>query len=361
MEDKEKGILETLQKLNDKNFGIYFFTIDTKGNATAGIATIYEHVKVLNQLGYKAYILHEKKDYTSVAGWLGEEYAKLPHVSIESQDLKVSASDFIVIPEVFTNVMEQTKNFPCKRIVFSQSYDYILELLMLGAKWSDYGITDVITTTDKQKDYISSLFPGSRIDVVPVSIPKFFKPDSKPKKPIVTLHTRDQKEALKIVKAFYLKYPIYKWITFRELRGIPREQFAKFLGEACLSVWVDPISSFGTFPLESMECQTPVIGLIPDMIPEWMEESTENGDKVFSKNGVWVNSTLQIPDLIATYLQVWLEDNLPADLTDAMKNTTNKYTEESQATKIAEVYGKLVNNRKEEITALMNKLHATAQ
>ena len=71
-----------LEKLDNKDFSLYFFTLDTKGNPTAGIANIYEHVKVLNKLGYKAFILHEKNDYklkgdengTSVCEWLGEEY-----------------------------------------------------------------------------------------------------------------------------------------------------------------------------------------------------------------------------------------------------------------------------------------------
>ena len=52
-----------------------------------------------------------------VADWLGEEYANLPHISLESQQLNVGAKDFIVIPEVFSNVMEQCKNFPSKRIL----------------------------------------------------------------------------------------------------------------------------------------------------------------------------------------------------------------------------------------------------
>ena len=50
-------------KLANKDFTLYFFTLDTKGNPTAGIANIYEHVKLLNELGYKAIILHEKNDY----------------------------------------------------------------------------------------------------------------------------------------------------------------------------------------------------------------------------------------------------------------------------------------------------------
>jgi hypothetical protein len=54
--------------------------------------------------------------------------------------------------------MEQTAKLPSKRIVFLQSYDYIFEMLMPGKNWAEYGITDVITTTQKQKEYVEELF-----------------------------------------------------------------------------------------------------------------------------------------------------------------------------------------------------------
>jgi hypothetical protein len=129
---KDEGLVqieqvkEVIGKLENKDFGIYFFTLDTKGNPTAGVANIYEHVKVLNELGYKATILHEKNDYKlrgdqegmGLVDWLGEEYAELPHLSIESQQLNVGPQDFIVIPEIFSNIMDQVKQFPCKKVVF---------------------------------------------------------------------------------------------------------------------------------------------------------------------------------------------------------------------------------------------------
>jgi hypothetical protein len=72
---------EIVSKLDNKDFGLYFFTLDTKGNPTAGVANIYEHVKTLNELGYKAYILHEGTDYrlygdengSGISDWLGKE------------------------------------------------------------------------------------------------------------------------------------------------------------------------------------------------------------------------------------------------------------------------------------------------
>ena len=54
MEEQIKQISDAVEKIKNKDFGIYFFTIDTKGNPTAGVATIYEHVKILRELGFNA-------------------------------------------------------------------------------------------------------------------------------------------------------------------------------------------------------------------------------------------------------------------------------------------------------------------
>lgn len=358
MSDIKQQVESAIKVLDDKSFGIYFFTLDTKGNPTAGIANIYEHVKVLRELGYDAKILHEKNDYHGVQDWLGQEYAELPHVSIEN-DANLTGTDFIIIPEIFANVMDQVKGFPCKKIVFSQSYHYILDMLGIGKRWTDFGFNDVITTSDKQASYINQLFPTMNTHTVPVSIPDYFKPTDKMKLPIVSIVARDQQAALRIVKAFYLQYPAYKFITFRDLRGLPRQTFAEELGKSCLAIWVDETAGFGTFPLECFESDTPVIGKIPNMIPEWMEESV-NGDEVIVKNnGVWTNNELSIPELVATYMKVWLEDSVPTNLLETMKESKGQYTSEAQVEKIKEVYGGLVESRKAEYTAMLPKEEET--
>jgi len=363
-----KQAQEVIAKLENKDFRLYFFTLDTKGNPTAGIANIYEHVKLLTELGYNAAILHEKNDYRlrgnengqGIAEWLGEEYAALPHVSIESQQLNIGPSDFVIIPEIFSNIMDQLKGFPCKKIVFSQSYDYLLELLPIGKRWNtDYGFHDVITTSEKQARYLSNLFPSINTHVVPVSIPSYFKDSNMPKIPVVALSTRNQNDAAKIAKSFYLQYPVYKWITFKDMRGLPREQFANELAKACLAVWVDDSAGFGTFPLEAIECNTPVIGKMPNLIPEWMETKDEEGNYAIKNNGVWTNTTLNIPELIATYIKVWLEDSVPTDLLDSMKASQGQYTSEKQKETLNNVYIGLVENRKAELAAMITNLENT--
>lgn len=357
-----------LDNLENKNFSLYFFTLDTKGNPTAGIANIYEHVKHLNELGYKAAILHEKNDYklkadengNGIAEWLGEEYANLPHVSIEAQQLNVGSADFIIIPEIFSTIMDQVKDFPCKKVVLSQSYDYLLDLLPIGKRWNiDYGFNDVITTSVKQAKYLSNLFPSLNTHVVPVSIPKYFKDDGKPKLPVISLFTRNQTDAAKIAKSFYLQFPIYKWLTFKELRGLPREQFAADLNSSCLAVWIDDVSGFGTFPLEAMECNVPVIGKIPNLIPEWMEKVETDGSITIKNNGIWTNTTINIPELIATYMKLWLEDDVPVDLINGIAESQNQYSIEKQKEAIASVYNGLKENRKSEFSNILNKLEAS--
>jgi hypothetical protein len=365
IEEQITSVSSVIEKLTNKDFSLYFFTLDTKGNPTAGIANIYEHVKVLNQLGYKASILHEKNDYKlradengqGIAEWLGEEYANLPHVSIEGQELNINPADFIVIPEIFSNIMDQVKGFPCKKVVFSQSYDYLLELLPIGKRWNtDYGFNDVITTSEKQAEYLKTLFPSIQTQVVPVSIPSYFKNSNKPKVPVIAIHTRNQSDAAKIAKSFYLQFPVYKWVTFKELRGLPREQFATELAKSCLAVWIDDSAGFGTFPVEAIECNTPVIGKMPNLIPEWMEGTDEQGNLMIKNNGVWTNTTLNIPELIATYLKVWLEDSVPTELTDGINESKGMYTSEKQVEAITKAYGSLQENRIEELKATLSKL-----
>ena len=370
MENNEKTqqLQEFISKLENKDFKLYFFTLDTKGNPTAGIANIYEHVLILNQLGYNAVILHEKNDYKlmgneegmGIADWLGEKYAALPHASIENQNLNITPTDFIVIPEVFSTLMDQVKAFPCKKIVFCQSYDYLLELLPIGKRWDfDYGFNNVITTSEKQAEYIRSLFGGIGVHSVPVSIPRFFKPNQKPKVPVISILTRNNGEAAKIAKSFYLQYPIYKWVTFKELRGLAREQFAEELSKSCLAIWVDDSAGFGTFPLEAMECGTPVIGKIPNLVPEWMEARDENGNPTIKNNGVWTNTTLNIPELIATFMKVWFEDSVPTELLDSMKESTGQYTPERQEAEIKKVYGQIFAERKQEFESQLSQINLT--
>ena len=359
MSEAINQIKETVNKIVSKDFGIYFFTIDTKGNPTAGVANIYEHVKILRELGFNAQILHDKNDYKlrgdeegmGIAEWLGEEYAALPHISIESQTLQVGPQDFVVIPEAFASIMKQTVNFPCKRLVFLQSYEYIFEMLEIGEGWNNFGINDVITTNNHLKKYVESIFRNVITEVIPVGIPNYFKDSDKPKIPTVAISARDKREILKLVKTFFLKYPQYQFISFRDMSGLPRKEFAKELSKSFLGVWVDELSSFGTFPIECMKSKTPVIGKIPRMVPEWMGKVDETGTLQLNDNGVWTADINSLADMIATFIGLYLEDSIPENILKNMEEYETQYTEEQMKENIKEVYNRIFSRRIEELGA----------
>ena len=165
-------------------------------------------------------------------------------------------------------------------------------------------MTKCITTTESQKEYIKSICPTVETAVIPLSIPSYFKPSIKPKKPLIAIHTRDQRDTLKIIKTFYLQNPQFKWITFKDMRGMSRVDFAETLGESCVSVWVDRISGFGTFPIESMMSNTPVIGSLPILKPDWLTND----------NGVWTFDESKIVEVLGNFLKNWLEDSVPTQL-----------------------------------------------
>lgn len=346
MDKKTENINKITSELENKDFNIYYFTIDTKGNPNGGVANQYDHVKMLTELGYNAHILHDKEEYTSVGEWLGEDYANLSHKP--TKNLNVNPSDVIVVPEVFPTVMEQLSKFPCKKMVLSQSYSYIFELLGIGKTWNyDYGFDEVITTSEKQLNYIKNHFPNIKGTVVePVISDLFNESVGNIKEPTVGIVAREQSDVLNIVKSFYLQYPMYKWITFKDMRGLTKKEFSEQVKNNCLSVWVDRVSSFGTFPLESMKSNTPVIGVIPDMVPDWMlsDKEVDNGI-VLEDNGIWTENIIDVPSLISDYMKLWLEDTLPDIIFEKMKETSTKFSYGEQKAKLHLYYQEMTNKR----------------
>lgn len=81
-----------------------------------------------------------------------------------------------------------------------------------------------------------------------------------------------------------------------------------------------------------MKCGVPVLGKVPDIMPEWMSED----------NGIWIADKNMIVDFVSDFIQNWLEDNLNPEMFIKMEETVNKYSDftefEKQVWKIFEEY-----------------------
>ena len=185
------------------------------------------------------------------------------------------------------------------------------------------------------------------VDIIEPSISSHFtKPKDLPKT-IINIHTREHRDTTNVIKAFYSRFPQYRWFTFRDLRGLSESEFAERMKESFLSVWVDNISGYGTFPLESIKMGIPVVGVVPNMVPTWMNEN----------NGIWINNQNILVDVIADFIQNWLEDNISPELFTEMEKTAENLPAEEQFEKnVVGTFEKMISTRLISFTEQLNKL-----
>lgn len=375
MNNNDKQAIERIDKaisnLKENNFTFFFFIVDCKNVPNGNMQYMYQLAKTLNDKNYKVKMLYqleneynkseieelnrkekpidERRVFTGVGEWLGEEYMNLPHINISKEEWKVSPSDFLFIPEVFSSLMKQTYQFkaPCKRIVVLHNYDYITEFIPFNDEWGTYGIRDVITNTDQQGKLVNSVFPYIKCKTLNPYISDIFRKPIKPKKLIVNIISKRTEDVNKIMKQFYWKYPMYKFISFRDLRGYPKEMFAEFLQESAITVWVDNETPFGYSAIEAIRTGNILIGKVPEHLPEWMSD-----DDGLLNNAVWTYDINTIPDILSQVLGSWMQDKIPAVLYENMEKLDNLYTYETYEKKVDEIINDYINERIKEFTEI---------
>jgi len=353
-QEKIEKIKASLDKLVNKK-SKFLFAIPESQSPVASIYEMYFHASVVKNLGYEVIVMVEKGDYV-VPAWIEKELTDHPHMSMSDPKLQVGPEDIMVIPEVYSNVMEQTKNLPCLRVGLLQSVDYMTSSLIPGTDWSSFGITDVITTSQTLKEWLETFYGENKFDIKTynIGIPEYFEKSKLPQKPVISVIGRNANEISKFVKLFFSKYPQYNWVTFDPMvtrskppQPLRRVDFAKRLQGNFAALWIDRIASFGTFPLECMKSGTIPICLKPDIMPEYMIERDEEGNavKAVEGAGVWTENYYDLPLLVGEVLVKFLDDAITPELYETMEAVASKYNQTDAEARLVEIYGELVNKR----------------
>lgn len=335
-----------LKKFDDKSFNVYFYVIDTKGVPSGSLLYIYKIAYELQEMGYNVTMLHSEEEFIGISQWADEKYANMKHCKTKDKQVTVSSSDFLIIPEIFTDVMFQTKDLPCKRVMLIQNFDYLTRIIPVGVHPYEYGITDAIVNTETTKSLIKDNLPRlSTHKVRPGISPTVFRKNEKPKKMIVNFAVKDANDASRIVKPFFWKYPQLKWVTFAQLQNLPQTIFADALRDAAITVIVDDTMSFGYAALEALKTGNIVICKIPENTPDWMLENEELTNAI-----VWVDNLNEVPDLLANLVAMWIRDDVPAELYEEIDKKAQVHSMEDMKSDIKSVFvDTLFPGRKKEI------------
>lgn len=185
--EKLEKIKKSLSNLENKK-SKFLFCVPESQTPSASIYEIYFHATVVSKMGYNVYILTEKEDYKA-PNWVEESLTKHKHTSMSNNKVEVGPEDIMIIPEVYSNIMEQTKNLPCIRIGLLQSIDYMFNSLIPGTDWKIFGIDNIITTSETLKDMIDSFYGKGKFNIknYNVGIPDYFKRSDKPKNQLFQL------------------------------------------------------------------------------------------------------------------------------------------------------------------------------
>jgi len=353
-QEKIEKIKISLDKISNKK-SKFLFCVPESQSPVASIYEIYFHATVIKNMGYDVYILVEKGDYIPPV-WVEKELTDHKHMSMSDPKLMVGPEDVMIIPEVYSNIMEQTKNLPCLRIGLLQSVDYKVNALIPGTDWKSFNIHDIITTSQTLKEWVENFYGIGKYNIVTynIGIPDYFQKSKEPQKPVISVIGRNANEISKLVKLFFSRYPQYNWVTFDPMltkskppQAMRRIDFAKRLQGNFAAVWVDRIASFGTFPLECMKSGTIPICLRPDIIPEYLIERDENGNplKIVEGGGVWTDSFYDLPVLVGEVLVKFLDDNISSELYDSMDAIAIKYTQEASEKRLVEIYEEFISKR----------------
>lgn len=353
MSEKEVKIIENIEKeiskIGKKDNRLYFFVIDTKGVPSGSLEYIYNLALMAKEEGYDVSMLHTEEEFVGVGSWLGENYANLPHYNVNKGEVGTSPSDLLFIPEIYSQIMNQTKNLPCKRVAILQNYNYLVEQMPYAAQWGDFGILEGITNSDYQAALLNDSFPYVKLRKVTPFISKIFGSTNEPKKMIVNIISKDQSDIKKVVKPFYWKYPMFKWVSFKELRNLPKEEFAKALREAAVTIVIDEDTSFGYSTLEAVKSGSITMVKVPDTDVDW----ANNEDGTLPNCCIWFNDYPTLCKQLASVIRSWITDKVPTILEEEGKKICENYSYDKTKGEFLSYVTDTLNKRKEEMENLI--------
>jgi len=199
---QEEKVQKAIDIIKSKESTFYFMVSETP-NPAASVYEIYFHANVVKNLGYNVKMLTVDPEY-KIPFYIDSELTDMEHISSETVKLQVTPSDVVVIPEIMSFAMEQTKNLPCLRVVLLQSIDYALQGLQHGVNWSSqFGISKVITTSNMLKNAFEEYYGKGIYDIktYKMGIPDYFSYDEEKdplKQPIISIVGRNANELHKL-------------------------------------------------------------------------------------------------------------------------------------------------------------------
>jgi glycosyltransferase involved in cell wall biosynthesis len=241
-----------------------------------GVDVLYNHVAVLRQHGLDAFVVH------ATPGFRYRFADRDVPVLDGSARLEVLESDVVVIPEDHAAVIQKCRALSCRKVLFCQNHFYLVNGIAPGEKWSDFGFSSFLCTSEPIRQAMQKWFGVTATVVRPYIDPGYFQERPWPPGPPVNLACMPRKGAhhLRLVKGLLAASAVTELAGLRwlDIDGLPRSRVAERMREAHVYVSTSVREGLGLPPLEAMAAGCLVVGFA----------GGGGLDYASADNGIWV-------------------------------------------------------------------------
>lgn len=238
--------------------GKIFYLVSDYDTPSWGLGIIYHHVLALNDAGFNAFVIHEKKGYK--VSWLD---VKVP-VVYWNESPSILSEDILIVAEVNVN-RKWLKKLKCRKILFVQASSFLFEMLPENETHLSLGFESAIGIMPHMMPVIEQ-FTGLKADMIPPFIaPYFYKEENKlhNREKIILMYPKFHQQDFGIVKRVLddkLKEINPSGITsiFKSkwkiivLKGKTHMEVAQLMKEATFFITTNTFESFNASCVEAM-------------------------------------------------------------------------------------------------------------
>ena len=215
---------------------------------------IYRHVDILNNAGFDAAVLHDRRGYR--ATW----FANSTRLALDSC---VGSTDLLVIPEYYAS---RLRDFPPSlRIILFNQGPYYTFADMSPAETGPYARDlkeRILTVSEDGRALLQATFPGAEVHHVrSVLDAAVFYPAAEPQgmRQIAYATNRRALERDHVLAMLRARGRLEGW-KFTPIRGMSEVEVADTLRRSAIFLSFSALDGFGLPPAEAMACGCYVIG-----------------------------------------------------------------------------------------------------
>lgn len=260
------------------------YILEAYKSAHGGVANIYEHVEILADNGFNAFVCLPQKPVVDF-------YRSDAPLIIHGGNITIEKGDIFVIPEGILNYVNALRGMPCKRFMFCQNHYYLPFSDNPSLGISEFPVHEVIVSSETLRSFFQQVYGLPNLPLIPCAIDTdIFSNKGRKRRQIAYMPRKLRKESAFIKATFSRIYKEYAEIPWIAIDDVERLEVAKIMAESEIFLSLSDKDSLGLPPLEAMASGCLVAGFHGDGGREYMTQNNgwwaESGDWKACVNGI---------------------------------------------------------------------------